>query len=228
MKHTVSFRRDSLATYKRPCYRRHTPTIKAKIMTDEIGKPADSAAQNPAELALIIYNLLAPQESELRRRVMQSAMTLLGETAVNAPAASADAQSSGGLDDLNLGPKALKWIQRNAVSREMLDELFHLTGDGIDIIASTIPGASKREMTVNCYLLSGIRGLLKEDAPSLNESETIAVCKRLTAYDRNNHTSNRQAVGNRMSGNRPTFTLTGPGETAAADLIKQMTGAHGS
>jgi hypothetical protein len=200
----------------------------AKIMAEEITKPAGNAAQNPAELALTIYNLLFPHESELRRRVMQSAMTLLGETAVHTPAVSAEVQSSGGFDDLRLGPKALKWIQRHAVTREMLDELFHLTGDSIDIIASTVPGASKREMTVNCYLLAGIRGLLKEDAPSLDESETIAVCKRLTAYDRNNHTTNRQAVGNKMSGNRPTFTLTGPGETAAADLIKQMTGSHGN
>lgn len=193
-------------------------------MSDDVAK----SGQNPAELALTIYNLLAPHESEVRRRVMQSAMTLLGETAVGASVTAADAQaSSGEFDDLKLGPRALKWIQRYAISRPMLDELFHLTGDDIDIIANTVPGASRREMTVNCYLLSGVRGLLKDDLPSLDEGETIAVCKRLTAYDKNNHTTNRQAVGNRMSGSRPTFTLTGPGEAAAAELIKQMTAAHG-
>ena len=196
-------------------------------MTAETPNP-EANPPNPAELALQIYNLLFPHESELRRRVMQSAMTLLGETAVQAAAPSADLQpDSGGLDDLRLGPRASKWIQRHAVTRPMLDEVFHLTGDRIDIIASGVPGASKREMTVNCYLLCGIRGLLKDDAPSIDESDAIAVCKRLTAYDKNNHTTNRQAVGNKMSGNRPTFTLTGPGEAAAADLIKQMGISHG-
>ncbi|MDY6948272.1 MAG: hypothetical protein SXG53_21400, partial [Pseudomonadota bacterium] len=79
-----------------------------------------------------------------------------------------------------------------------------------------------KEMAVNCYLLCGIKGLLREDIPSLDDSDAIAVCKRLAAYDKNNHTTNRQSAGNKMSGNRPTFTLTGPGESAAAELIKQM------
>jgi hypothetical protein len=181
------------------------------------------SSPNPAELALQIYNLLFPHDSELRRRVMQSAMTLLGEDAVQPAAPLADVQSTSGVfEDLRLGPKASKWIQRHAVTRQMLDEVFHLTGDRIDIIASSVPGASKREMTVNCYLLCGIRGLLKDDVPSIDESEAVSVCKRLTAYDKNNHTTNRLAVGNKMSGSRPTFTLTGPGEAAAADLVKQM------
>jgi hypothetical protein len=156
-------------------------------------------------------------------------MTLLGEGSVQPAKPLADAQplGVGGFDDLTLGPKASKWIQRHAITREMLDEVFHLTGDGIEIIASSIPGTSKREMTVNCYLLCGTRGLLKDDVPSIDESEAISVCKRLTAYDKNNHTTNRSGVGNKMSGNRPTFTLTGPGEAAAADLIKQMCIPHG-
>ena len=109
----------------------------------------------------------------------------------------------------------------------MLDEVFHLADERMEIIASSVPGANRREMAVNCYLLCGIRGLLMTDVPSLDESEAIAVCKRLTAYDKNNHTGNRNAVGNKMSGTRPTFTLTGPGEAAAAELIKHMTGAAG-
>lgn len=189
----------------------------------------EGQGKNPAELALTIYNLLAPHDSEIRVRVMQSAMTLLGETSVRAPTATRDAAVPlGGFDDLKLGLKAQKWIQRHSITREMLEEVFHLTADGVDIIASTVPGASKREMTINCYLLCGARGLLKDDQSNLDESEAISVCKRLTAYDKNNHSTNRQAVGNKMSGSRPTFTLTGPGETAAAELIKLMTSKQGS
>jgi hypothetical protein len=188
------------------------------MAANDVGNPTKS----PAELALQIYNILVDQESDVRRRVMHSAMTLLGETALSPTAKPSAQQAEVGFDDVRLGPKAMRWIQKHAVTREMLEELYHLSDEAMDIIASSVPGATKREMAINCYLLSGIRGLLKSDAPTLDEAETIAVCKRLTAYDKNNHTTNRQAVGNKMSGSRPTFTLTGPGETAAAELIKQM------
>jgi hypothetical protein len=193
----------------------------------ETGESSIGTAPNPAELALTIYNLLFPHDSELRRRVLQSAMTLLGEAAVQVPRSTSESRSSlEGFDDIPLGVKASKWIQRHGLTRRMLEEVFHLTGESVDLIASTAPGASKKEMTVNCYLLCGIRGLLKDDVPSLNEADVLATCKRLAAYDRNNHTTNRLAVGNRMSGSRPTFTLTGPGEAAAAELIKHMGGTH--
>jgi hypothetical protein len=185
---------------------------------------ANEPSKSPAELALQIYNILVTSDSEVRQRVMQSAMTLLGEARLSSPAnATPTLEGDGGLGDLKIGPKAMRWIQRNAFTRGALEEIYHLENDGMDIIAGSIPGASKREKTINCYLLSGIRGLLRSDLPTLDEAETIAVCKRLTAYDRNNHTANRAAVGNRINGKRPTFTLTGPGETAAAELIKQMT-----
>ena len=193
-------------------------------MVENVPSPPSTTARSPAELALEIYNILVPFESEVRQRVVQSALTLLGETVLAPVGRSAAPQSAvSGFDDVELGPKAMKWLQKHAVTREMLDELYHLTDGAVDIIASAVPGSSKREMTVNCYLLSGIRVLLRDDVPLLDETETIAVCRRLTAYDKNNHTANRQSVGNRMTGNKPTFTLTGPGETAAAELIKQMT-----
>jgi hypothetical protein len=81
-------------------------------------------------------------------------------------------------------------------------------------------------MAINRYVLSGLRGLFKSDVPSLDDNEAIAVCKRMAAYDKNNHTANRQLVGNKMSGKKPTFTLTGPGEAAAAELVKQMTASQ--
>jgi hypothetical protein len=178
---------------------------------------------SPAELALQIYNLLIDRQPDVRQRVLSSVMTLLGDQPLSSTAQSPVSMSVEGLDELSLGPRALKWIQRNGLSREMLEEVFHLSDSEKEIIASEVPGASRREMTANCYLLSGIRGLLRQDTPTLDETETIAVCKRLAAYDKNNHTVNRNSVGNRMSGTKPTFTLTGPGELAAAELVKQMT-----
>jgi hypothetical protein len=191
----------------------------------------DASSKNPAELALEIYKLLFPHSSETRLRAVQSAMTSLGEIAVlpkesGAKGSGGSAQIDGDFEDLNLGPKAMKWAQKNGISRAMLEEVFHFLDGRVEISASGVPGASRREMTVNCYLLSGLRGLLSGDVPSFDDSEAIYECKRTAAYDKNNHTTNRQAVGNKMSGNRPKFTLTGPGEVAAAELVKQMTASR--
>jgi hypothetical protein len=165
---------------------------------------------------------------------MAAVMTLLGEVALpEAPKQSASSSGSGATDqgefaEMNLGVKALKWIQKNGITRPMLDEVFHKTEAGVEVTAAMVPGVSKREMTVNVYLLSGIRGLLQTDVSTFDDSDAITLCKRLTAYDKNNHPANRQAVGNRMTGTKPTFTLTAPGETAAGDLLKLMAQPRGS
>lgn len=195
-------------------------------MDDASTAPGGEAAlKNPAELALEIYKLLFPHPSETRLRAVQSAMTSLGENAVlpkDGGAKGSIAAGNADLEEFNLGPRAMKWAQKNGINRTILEEVFNFVNGQVEISASSVPGASKREMTANCYLLSGLRSLLKDDIPAFLDGDAIAECKRMAAYDKNNHTSNRQSVGNRMSGTRPSFALTGPGETAAAELLKQM------
>ena len=154
-------------------------------------------------------------------------MTLLGEAPLGSVSnlgsgTAAATSSSDEFQDLRLGPKALKWLSRNGISRSVLDEVFHVAEGGVSISADSVPGMSKREKTINCYLLAGARRLLESDIATFDDSEAIAECKRLAAYDKNNHTTYRMAIGNKMTGKRPSFTLTGPGEAAAAELIKQM------
>jgi hypothetical protein len=189
-----------------------------------------STSKSPAELALAIYNLLVPYESDVRLKAVQAALLSLGESALSARHAAAPATitspDSSPLGEMSLGPKALRWAQKHGITSAMLEEVFHITSQSVDVTASSVPGASKREMTVNCYLLSGLRGLLKDDLAVLDDSDAIALCKRLTAYDKNNHPTHRRSVGNRMTGAKPYFTLTGPGETAAAEVVKQMTSSR--
>lgn len=183
--------------------------------------------KSPAELAVEVYNILLPHPSDIRLKAVQAAMASLGESIPqqrgNGGSLSGAGAEAEDFADVKLGPRALRWVQRFGVTRAMLDEVFHLADNRVEISASDVPGGSKREMTVNCYLLTGLRGLLATDVSSIDDSDAIAVCKRLTAYDKNNHTTNRNAVGNKMSGTKPNFVLTGPGETAAAELIKKMT-----
>jgi hypothetical protein len=203
--------------------------IRRDAMTDA-AETGTGVTKNPAELTLEVYNLLLPYP-ELRLKVTQSAFVLFGESfqpqqTSNAPSIQAFGEL-GEFADISLGPKAAKWVQKHGISRAQLDEVFHLADGSFEVTASSVSGSSKREMTENCYLLLGLRGLLKTDISTLDDSEAIALCKRLTAYDKNNHTALRKSIGNKMTGTKPNFTLTGPGEIAAAELIKQMVSQTG-
>ncbi len=184
-------------------------------------------AKAAAQLTLDIMKITEGYPDESLTRAFQAVLMLRGlpSSPMNAdrPSQVTNVQV-GEFADTKIGPKALKWIQKNEITRAQLEELFHLTGDTVEVTASEIPGASKRDMTINCYLLMGVRGLLQFDEPKLDESETLDLCKRLTAYDKNNHTTFRKNVGNRMTGAKPDFVLTGPGERAGAELVKLMTG----
>ncbi|MDP8997485.1 MAG: hypothetical protein M3O03_10870 [Pseudomonadota bacterium] len=188
-----------------------------------------TSTNDAAQLTMEIVKLAEGYSNETLKRSFQAVLMLRGETQgfaePNKPVGGQNFNALGGdFGDTKIGPKAQKWIQKNGISRAQLEEIFHLTGDAIEITASEVPGNAKKEMTANCYLLMGVRGLLQFDEPRLNESDAIDLCKRLTAYDKNNHTTLRKNVGNKMTGTKPDFLLTGPGETAAATLIKQMTG----
>jgi hypothetical protein len=173
---------------------------------EEAGTP-----ESPATLALKIYNLLEPHPSEMRQRAVRSALMSLGEVSNEpAPAVQTAMDSRAHVDDApshKFGPRATKLMNRHGITTAMIDEVFHVSDGGkVDIIASSVPGAAKREMTENCYLLSGLRSLLATDTPSFDDGYAIAMCKHKAAYDKNNHTTYRSAIGNKIAGTRPNLS----------------------
>src|SRR5580704_2747683 len=122
------------------------------VVSDE-PTSASTSTKSPGELALEIYNTLLPHPSDVRLRAVHAALALFGESVSSTSSASPNNVSDGTTEfgDLRLGPKATKWLQRHGISRAMLDEVFHVTDTGVDVTASSIPGASKREKTINCY-----------------------------------------------------------------------------
>lgn len=194
-------------------------------MSDVLELNIGPVTKNAAQVALEIYNILEPLPTDLRSRAIQAALASLGEPmplVATKIQPTAEFPEQVDISEKPLGPKARKWCQRHNLGAQQLEEIFHFTAETIEIIASAVPGSSKKDMTANCYLLEGVRGLLKNDEPKIIDSEVIQLCKRLAAYDKNNHTTFRKSVGNRMTGDRANLTLTGPGENAAAELVKQM------
>src|SRR5256885_1043207 len=66
-------------------------------------------------------------------------------------------------------------------------------------------------------------GTLETDSPAISDSEAIALCKHTLAYDKNNHTTNRNALSRLATGSREEgFTLIGAGLKAAAELLLRV------
>lgn len=177
-----------------------------------------------------VFVLLDPLESEDRQKVVGSVLTLLGEvTKPLAGSGAAGSGTSGGSsdespnEDVAFGAKAKRWMSQNQISSESLEEIFHCEDKQVEIIVSEVPGSGKKGKTHNCYLLAGIRSLLETDEAKFEDSSAVELCKHMGCHDSANHATNRNSLGNIVTGSKSNgFTLPAPGLRAGAELIKQM------
>ena len=172
------------------------------------------------EITAKLCDILEKLDPDDRRKVVSAALTLLG---------SPQASDAGAIDALNeetdvaVGVNARRWMQQNRISADSLQEIFHIDGGVVEVIASDVPGSSKRSKTRSCYLLSGIRALLGNDQPNFSESDAVELCKHVACYDSPNHANTRKELGNQIRGTKDAgYSLSAPGLRAAAELIKSM------
>lgn len=182
------------------------------------------ATKNITDITGEIFDLLNPLPQEDRKRIVNAVFVLLGDAA---PAAGTGATGSGSPAQAQItgsfSPKARQWLGQHRLTQERLEKIFYFQDGKADIHLQTIVGASKREQTINCYLLMGAKAFLESDIPTISDSDAIALCKHTQAYDKNNHTTNRKALGNLASGSKAEgLSLTGPGLKTAAELIRQL------
>ncbi len=192
-----------------------------------------SVKESTTKALMSIVEVLEPLEPTERRRCINAAMVLLGEDHEHITIGSQKSAKRPGVADDDgtdmessgiFGEKASRWMVQHKISESQLHNVFHINGGNVELIADSVPGRSRRDKTINCYLLVGIRGLLRTDEPRFADKDAIEYCQVTHSYDKNNHTTFRQALSNRVSGDRQSgFTLTVPGLRDAALLIKEMT-----
>jgi len=169
-----------------------------------------------------LHDLLAPLDSEERKKVVHSALALLGE-ATNGSITGGGKREDDPSDDsdFKVGQKAKRWMKQHQITTAMLEEVFHSQDGMVEVIATDIPGKSKQSQSRNCYLLIGIQELLRADSPTFQDKDGVALCKHMRCYDSPNHAKVRKDLG--MSGQKKDgFTLTAPCLRDAAALIKEM------
>lgn len=173
-----------------------------------------------------IYDLLEPLEAADRARVLQSVSGLLGDVPITSGTGTPTSMASGSSSTASpsghaRGAKAQAWMRKHALTDQQLETVFHFDGTG-ELIASP-PGSTKREQTINAYLLLGAQELLANDEARFTEAAAVALCKRLGCHDNANHALTRSKFGNKVTGSKESgFALTVPGLDAAAAAIKQL------
>lgn len=175
---------------------------------------------------MTIIKVLAPLGSEDRHRTVDAAMVYLGERARAATAASKSGDATAGKDinDGDYPPAVITWMKQYGISAEELDKTFHFDGSGFDIHGS--PGRSKREKTLNTYILTGVGTFLATNGRAFEDAIARGFCETIGCYDPANHAKHIKDKGPEFSGDKKKgYTLTNVGIKRGAELVKELAGA---
>ena len=111
------------------------------------------------------------------------------------------------------------------LSGEELDQVFHFYSNGtFDLL--NVPGKSKREQTLNTYVLTGLGWYLASQGKrDFNDSMAREFCEQIGCYDQANHAAHLKSRGNEFTGDKIRgYTITNPGMKKGVALIKEAAG----
>ena len=178
-------------------------------------------AKGIAEATVKIFEQLQGLEDpEERLRAVNAALTMLGTPAAGSRLSQTttpqnDESSAEGTSD-----KAKAWIRKNKLESSDLEEMFHFDNGKVELNLDKAIGSSKRQQTVNTYLLTGVAAYLETGTPAFSDSNARQHCQNLGCYDSPNHSNYVKAFGNKVIGSKDAGRkLTAPGLAAAAQLI---------
>jgi hypothetical protein len=163
-----------------------------------------------------IVQELTDFSSEERRRIVQASMTLLGEgAALPVLEQEIEVQQEGGLP-----AKARIWMKQHGLTSEQINQVFHPSDEGVEVIAS-IPGANKKEQVRNAYVLCGLSHLLASGESKFDDKSARRICELGGFFDGSNHMKYMKCsefTGSREKG----WVLTSPGLKLGASLVTQL------
>lgn len=185
-----------------------------------------NATQSIVEAIPKIVEILVPLAPEERQRAISAALIVLGEPAKAHETRAQQGRSDQPVDIPNEGisPKATSWMRKNQITRDQLDHVFSIDEEGIDVIASRLPGKSRRQQTLEAYVLCGVTALLRSGEPNFANLDARKLCQRVGCYDAANHSNYLKGFGNLIHGSKDSgWKLTNPGLNEAARIIRQLT-----
>ncbi len=115
-------------------------------------------------------------------------------------------------------------MRKYNIDNAQLDHVFSVSSEEVDVIAAKMPGESKRQQTLEAYLICGLKAFLQGGEAKFEDKDARSLSQKLGCYDTANHYNYMKAFGNLLSGSKEGgWKLTNPGFERAAQLIKQLT-----
>lgn len=134
---------------------------------------------------------------------------------------STDLASEDSLDGIS--PAARKWIKRSGFAPDQLSKLFSLGIDEIDLVATKVPGSSKRDKTRSVILLKGVAAYLGSGVPRVTYEQIKEACQHYGAFDSPNFAKYLKSMTSEVSGTKEGgFSLTARGLTEATEMVRGM------
>lgn len=166
-----------------------------------------------------IISALSSLKPDDRHRVVNAAMLFLGEKAVD-PAKKQLVDDGKGGGGGTYSAKAQRWMKQNNVTADELEEVFEIKDDKTFEIHD-VPGTSKKERTLNTYILTGLGKLLAADEKKFDDALARKYCDDANCYDAANHSVYIEKRGKDFNGNKTKgWALTPKGMKTAAGLVK--------
>lgn len=195
-------------------------------------KPEGTGAGAASALAKII-NALEPLPADERDRTLNAAMVFYGIAKAPPPAQSrktvaddVEDDHGGEEDDASYPPLVKAFLRKHGLSEEELDRAFHFHSDGTFDLHDA-PGRSKKEKTLNTYVLAGLGNYLATGAREFEDAPARQFCEDIGCYDPANHAAHLKNRGPEYSGDKTRgYSLSNVGMKRGAALIKELAGGE--
>ena len=122
-------------------------------------------------------------------------------------------------------PDAVKpFLTANAITTEILEKVFHPTGPGAQLLASSIPGTGKANKLVSLSLLLSVKQALESGSFTCTLKELRELAVRYDCYDSPNFSKTLKANKNYYNPREKgaDLELSGPGRKRAGEIIKSI------
>jgi hypothetical protein len=169
--------------------------------------------------------------TEERKRAIAGSLAILGESALQSFAPSREHVDKGADEAgehaqhehaTHVSPPGMSWIKKNHITQEQVEEIFHIEDGKVTLILGEAIGKSKRQQTINTYILTGAAAMLATGIADFTDDVGRQNCIIIGCYDAPNHGKYIKEFGNKITGSKTSgWKLTAPGLTAAAALLKR-------
>ena len=122
-------------------------------------------------------------------------------------------------------PDAVKpFLTANAITTDILEKVFHPTGPGAQLLASTIPGNGKASKLVSLSLLLCVKQALESGGFTCTLKELRELAVHYDCYDSPNFSKTLKANKNYYNPREKGagLELSGPGRKKAGEIIKSI------